>query len=97
MSTIWHGSCGDNLSWAGRGVSVLFRVLMRKTLLCLALAGEVVVGGLLRAQDTQSPWKVGVLHAAGRMKYDRTTGQRRSKNGVSVQYQADTDEHAEPT
>jgi lipopolysaccharide assembly outer membrane protein LptD (OstA) len=87
----------DNLSLAGRGVSVLFRVLMRKTLLCLALAGEVVFGGLLLAQDTQSPWKVEVLNAAGVIKYDLTTGEMRATNGVRVQYKAGTPEAADLT
>ncbi|SVC60746.1 uncharacterized protein METZ01_LOCUS313600, partial [marine metagenome] len=70
---------------------------MRKPLLYLALAGEVVFGGLLLAQDDASPWKVEALDAGGVIKYDLKTGEMRAMNGVRVQYKAGTPEAAELT
>ena len=70
---------------------------MRKPLLYLALAGEVVIGGLLLAQDAVSPWKVEALDADGVIKYDLKTGEMRAMNGVRVQYKAGTAEATELT
>ena len=97
VSMIRLNICGDKSSLAGSGVSVLFRVLMRKPLLYLALAGEVVFGGLLLAQDAVSPWKVETLGPDGVIKYDLKSGEMRAMNGVRVQYKTGTSEAAELT
>ena len=66
-------------------------------MLYLALAGEVVFGGLLLAQDAVSPWKVETLDANGVIKYDLKSGEMRTRNGVRIQYKAGKPEAAELT
>ena len=61
---------------------------MRKPLLILALAGEVLFGGGLLAQDapTASPWKVDALSSEGQIQYDVNTGNMTATNGVRITY-----------
>ena len=72
---------------------------MRKPLLILALAGEVLFGGGLLAQDapTVSPWKVDALSSEGQIQYDLNTGNMTATNGVRVTYKPGTPDEAELT
>ena len=72
---------------------------MRKPLLILALAGEVLFGGGLLAQDapTVSPWKVDALSSEGQIQYDVNTGNMTATNGVRVTYKPGTPDEAELT
>ena len=70
---------------------------MRKPLLILALAGEVLFGGTLFAQDTQSPWKIETLRADGEIRYDLQSGEMRANNGVRIRYKQGTPDETELT
>ena len=70
---------------------------MRKPLLILALAGEVLFGGTLSAQDTQSPWKIETLRADGEIRYDLQSGEMRANNGVRIRYKQGTPDETELT
>ena len=65
----------------------------------LALAGEILFGGGLNAQDTPavSPWKVEALSSEGQIQYDVNTGSMTATNGVRVTYKAGTPDQAELT
>ena len=64
---------GDKSGLEDSTHSGLVSALMRKPLLILALAGEVLFGGGLQAQDAPavSPWKVEALSKEGQIQYKK--------------------------
>ena len=69
---------------------------MRKPLLILAMAGEVIFGGGLQAQDAPavSPWKVEALSKEGQIQYDVNSGNMTATKCVRVTYKAGTPDEA---
>ena len=62
-----------------------------KPLLIIALAGEILLGVKVMAQDpAASPWKVEALDGKGDIRYDLESGEMRATKGVRVTYKADT-------
>ena len=79
----------DNSYLAEISPFALVSALMRKPLLIIALAGEVLLGANIMAQDpSASPWKVEALSGESNIRYDLESGEMRATKGVRVTYLA---------